>query len=359
LRFLYLLYTRIKTLSYKSRPPTSIDVARLAGASQTTVSLVLTGRGDEARVSKATQQRVREAAATLNYVANRLARGLRSRATRAITVVIPSLENPFFAEVVGQAQEYGEEKGYSINVMVASSVEASRRVLGFLAGRSVDGVLLGVDSEPIYDLIKQLMGRGVACATLQATTHLPEDVPNISIDREGGGFLATNHLISLGHKRIGYITEYTDKAHGKYLGYRRALEATGLDIRDQWFATGKNTMAGGAEAMTSLFSQSGTDRPTALFAYNDLMAIGALRVLKEDGIRVPHDFAVVGFDGTSVGAFTNPALTTVSHHRNTVAIEVLFAMLENSKEVLSKYDVPISLTVRESCGASIGAFAKA
>jgi DNA-binding LacI/PurR family transcriptional regulator len=339
-------------LSYKLRPPTSIDVAKLAGASQTTVSLVLAGRGDAARVSKATQQRVREAAATLNYVANGLARGLRSRATRAITVVIPSLENPFFAEVVGQAQDYGEERGYSINVMVASSVEASRRVLSFLAGGSVDGVLLGVDSEPLYDLIKQLMRRGVACATLQASTHLPEEVPNISIDREGGGFLATNHLIGLGHKRIGYITELTDKAHGKYLGYRRALEAAGLDIRDQWFATGKNTMAGGADAMRSLFSQSGANRPTALFAYNDLMAIGALRVLKEDGIRVPHDFAVVGFDGTTIGAFTNPALTTVSHNRNSVAIEVLFAMLEESKEVLSMYDVPISLTIRESCGAS-------
>jgi DNA-binding LacI/PurR family transcriptional regulator len=346
-------------LSYKySRPPTSIDVARLAGASQTTVSLVLTGRGDTARLSKATQQRVMEAAAKLNYVPNRLARGLRSRATRAITVVVPSLQNPFFAEVVGQAQEYGDEKGYSVNVMVASSVESSRRVLSYLAGRSVDGVLLGVDSEPVYDLIKQLLGRGVACATLQAGANLPKEVPNISIDVEAGGALATNHLIGLGHTRIGYITEFTNRTHRKYLGYKRALEAKGFDLRDRWFATGKNTMAGGADAMASLLGQSGLDRPTAVFAYNDLMAIGALRVLKEAGIKVPHDFAVVGFDGTSVGAFTNPALTTVTHQRNAVAIEVLFSMLEHAKKILRKYEVPISLTIRESCGASIGAFAK-
>jgi DNA-binding LacI/PurR family transcriptional regulator len=346
-------------LSSKSRPPTSIDVARLAGSSQTTVSLVLAGRGDAARVSKATQQRVKEAAARLNYVPNGLAQGLRSRATRAISVVIPSLQNPFFAEVVGQAQEYGDEKGYSVNVMVANSVESLRRVLSYLAGRSVDGVLLGVDPEPVYDLIKQLLGRGVACATLQASANLPEGVPNISIDLEGGGFLATDHLIRLGHQRIGYITELTNKTHRKYLGYQRALETARLDIRGQWFATGKNTMGGGADAMASLLGQSRPDRPTAIFAYNDLMAIGALRVLKEAGIRVPLDFAVVGFDGTTVGAFTNPALTTVTHQRNAVAIEVLFSMLEQSNEVQSKYDVPISLTIRESCGASFGAFAKA
>jgi DNA-binding LacI/PurR family transcriptional regulator len=333
-------------------------VARLAGASQTTVSLVLTGRGDTARLSKATQQRVKEAAAKLNYVPNRLARGLRSRATRAITVVVPSLQNPFFAEVVGQAQEYGDEKGYSVNVMVASSVDSSTRVLNYLAGRSVDGVLLGVDSEPVYDLIKLLLRRGVACATLQAGANLPKEVPNISIDLVAGGALATNHLIGLGHTRIGYITEFTTKTHRKYLGYKKALEAKGLDLRDRWFATGKNTMAGGADAMASLLNQSGADRPTAVFAYNDLMAIGALRVLKEAGIKVPHDFAVVGFDGTSVGAFTNPTLTTVTHQRNAVAIEVLFSMLEHSKKILRKYDVPISLTIRESCGASIGAFAK-
>ena len=97
----------------------------------------------------------------------------------------------------------------------------------------------------------------MACATLQAGAHLPKEVPNISIDREGGGALATNHLIGLGHNGSVISRNYTNKTHGKYLGYKRALEAKGLDLRDQWFATGKNTMAGGADAMASLLGQSG------------------------------------------------------------------------------------------------------
>jgi DNA-binding LacI/PurR family transcriptional regulator len=179
-------------------------------------------------------------------------------------------------------------------------------------------------------------------------------VPNISIDVEGGGLLAVNHLIGLGHRRIAYISEYATKTQGKYLGYRRAMAEAGLPINDDWFATGPNTMVGGAQATASLLGFSEADRPTAIFAYNDLMAIGALRVLKEAGVRVPQDVAVVGFDGTSVGAFTNPALTTITHKRNTVAIEVLFSLLDGSAEVHSNYQVPISLAVRESCGASIG-----
>ncbi len=345
-------------MAVKGRPPTSIDVARLAGASQTTVSLVLAGRGDQSRVSKSMQKRVMEAAETLNYVPNRLARSLRSKATNAVTVVIPSLENPFFAEVVGQAQIYADERGYTINVMVANSIEAERRVLSYLAGGSVDGVLLAAQPGPVQDLIQQLIERGVACVLLQAAEELPFEIPNISIDLEGGGLLATNHLIGLGHKRIAYITEHDDRKHGKYVGYARALQEAGLDVRDQWIATGRNTMAGGADAMVKLLERTGSDRPTAIVAYNDLMAIGALRVLKEAGIRVPEDFAVVGFDGTAFGAYTNPALTTITHRRHAVAVEVLFALLEKNGEVLPNYQVPISLAIRESCGASINARAK-
>jgi DNA-binding LacI/PurR family transcriptional regulator len=337
----------------KFRAATSFDVARLAGASQTTVSLVLGGRGDAGRVSKATQKRVVEAAERLNYVPNRLARDLRRRATQAITIVVPSLQNPFFAEVVGQAQLLADARGYSVNVMVASSPEAERRVLSYLAGGSVDGVMLGVSPEPVADLIRQLIGRGVTCVMAQAGAAVP-GVPNISIDLEYGGFLATDHLIRLGHRRIAYITD-VDTRTLKYLGYKRALEGAGIAVEGELFALGANTMSGGAVATSILLERfSQADRPTAIFAYNDLMAIGALRVLREAGLRVPQDVAVVGFDGTSLGAFTNPALTTVSHTRNAVVVEVLFKLLEKSADVEEKYEVPITLAVRESCGASIG-----
>jgi DNA-binding LacI/PurR family transcriptional regulator len=317
--------------------------------------LVLAGRGDVARVSKATQERVLKAAEALHYVPNRLAQGLRSRATQAITVVLPGLQNPYFAEVVNRAQEFADERGYSVNVMVANSPEAERRVLGYLAGGSVDGVLLGVNPEPVADLIEQLIRRDVTCVMLQASDDLPFDLPNISIDLEGGGFLATNHLIALGHQKIAYMTSESDApAHPKYLGYRRALEAASIDPQADWLAAGRNSMAGGAEAAALLLARGEAERPTAIVAYNDLMAIGALRVLREAGLRVPQDMALVGFDGTAVGAFTNPALTTVAHQRNAVAIEVLFSILEKGAQAPRNVRVPITLAVRESCGASLG-----
>jgi LacI family transcriptional regulator len=340
-------------MTEKSRTPTSLDVARLAGASQTTVSLVLRGRGDASRVSKPTQERVFEAARTLNYVPNRLARGLRNQATQAITVVVPSLQNPFFAEVVSQTQAEADERGFSVNVMVANSPTRVRQVLSYLAGGSVDGVLLGVDPDSVSDQIEALAARGVSCVIIQAGGHLPSNIPNISIDVEGGGFMATQHLISLGHRRIGYVTELDNKTHKKYLGFRRALDGAGLEARDAWFAVGRNTMSGGAEATQLLLSQSGAERPTAIFAYNDLMAIGALRVLRQNGLRVPEDVAVVGFDGTSIGAFTNPSLTTISHERNALAVEVLFGLIMKRDLSHTRYDVPISLTIRESCGSSV------
>jgi DNA-binding LacI/PurR family transcriptional regulator len=335
-------------VSERIRPITSLDVARLAGVSQPTVSLVLSGRAEKARVSADTTRRVLAAAADLQYVPNRLAQSLRNRSTRAITVVLPSLENPFFSEVVSAVQTRAEADGYTLNVMVANSDDAERRVLAYLAGGSVDAVLLAASTGPVADLLRKLVSNGVVCVVLQGESLDPA-IPTIRVDLEEGGYLATRHLISLGHRHIGHVTEPSLISGEKIAGYRRALAEAGISFRKNQIFVGENNMAGGAAAVRNLLDSS-KKLPTAIFAQNDLMAVGAIRVLKARGIQVPKDMALVGFDGTALARFTTPSLTTVSHKKNAVAVEVLFKLLKGDDEAVGSQTVPMNLTVRESCG---------
>jgi DNA-binding LacI/PurR family transcriptional regulator len=335
-------------VSERTRPITSLDVARLAGVSQPTVSLVMSGQAEKARVSADTKRRVLAAAADLQYVPNRLAQSLRNRSTRAITVVLPGLQNPFFSEVVSAVQIRAEAEGYTLNVMVANSDEAERRVLAYLAGGSVDAVLLAASTGPVAGLLRKLVSNGVVCVVLQGESLDPA-IPTIRVDLEAGGYLATRHLISLGHRHIAHVTEPSFIFGEKVAGYRRALAEAGISFRKNQIFLGENNMAGGATAVRKLLDSSKT-LPTAIFAQNDLMAVGAIRVLQERGLQIPKDMALVGFDGTALGCFTTPSLTTVSHKKNAVAVEVLFSLLKGDGEAVASQTVPMNLTVRESCG---------
>jgi DNA-binding LacI/PurR family transcriptional regulator len=333
--------------------PTSADVARLAGVSPATISLVLNGRASKVRISNETRDRVLSAAAQLGYTPNHAARSLRQRRTNIITFVLPTLDNPYFSDVVRAAQTAAQQHGYAVSVIPAKMKPGEFHALSFLQGAAFDGIIVAGRENCTATELRQLAARGVAVVVLQE--HSPDPaIQSVSVDLEAGGYMATRHLIDLGHRRIAHVTERLHEPgtrRDRIDGYRRALEEAGLPFDSSLVLTAENTMAGGSKATEQLLDLA--QRPTAAFMYNDQMAVGALHALRVHGLAVPDEFAVVGFDGVAIGQFTAPTLTTIDHPREELgrlAIEVLTSVLEKRPFDVTEHVLPVKLVVRESCG---------
>jgi DNA-binding LacI/PurR family transcriptional regulator len=335
---------------------TSRDVARHAGVSQATVSIVLNGTTTPIRVSSATRLRVLAAASLLGYVPNHAAQSLRRRRTRSITFINPSPENAYFAEVVASAQAAAEKAGYSISVAAIPTRDAALQILAHLNAGTSDGVIVGSRDPRVLAELAPAIRRGLAVVALQYDAPDPE-VSVVRTDRQAGGYLATRHLLSLGHRRIGHLMDaaaYARRPTERTAGYRQALTEAGLESHPELIVAGGNTVAGGDSAVRELLKRS-SERPTAVFAFNDQMAIGALHALRTSGLRVPEDVAVVGFDGIGLGAFTTPELTTVEQPRAEVgerAVQMVLDSLDTESSSPTQVTLPVRLVVRESCGAS-------
>ena len=329
------------------RASTSEDVARLAGVSRPTVSLVLSGRGDRIRVAAATQQRVFSAAEALGYVPNFAARSLRTRRSRVITVIAPSLENPFFAEVIGAVKDAATARKYSTNVVIARNGREEASAIAHVLAGSADAVVIATHFAGNLDALRQLAKRRIPSVVLQQVgAGFP--IPSVAVDLEMGGYVATRHLIGLGHRRIAHVTPPGAGA-GRRDGYLRALREADIAPDPALIVETPNTLAGGSEAASALLAKPAT-APTAVFAYNDQLAFGLLHGARRSAIRVPDDLAVVGFDNTVSAAFSNPELTTVAHERNRLTVEMLFALLDGAAVASLRQVVPVALVVRESCG---------
>lgn len=330
-------------------------MARHAGVSQATVSIVLNSTATAIRVSPATRSRVQAIADLLGYVPNHAAQSLRRKRTRSVTFINPSPENPHFAEVVAGAQMVAESAGYSVSVANVPTREAAVHILAQLNAGASDGVIVGSRDPRVLAELAPAIRRGLAVVALQSDGDEP-GVAVVRTDREKGGYTATRHLIELGHTRIAHIMDpaaYARRPAERTAGYWRALREAGIQFESDWIVRGTNTVAGGDASMRALLER-GSPRPTAVFAFNDQVAIGALHALRTLGLRVPLDMAVVGFDGIELGAFTTPELTTIEQPRNDLgqrAVELLFAMLDGEPSIPTHVTLPVRLVVRESCGA--------
>ncbi len=340
--------------SVTKRAPTSADVARLAGVSQTTVSQVLNGKAGVTRISPDTRDKVIEAARQLGYTPNHAARSLRERRTKLIALILPTIDNPYFSDVVNAAQEAARESGYAVAVIPIRAGEEFR-VSSLLQGAACDGIIVAGHDNCSSPELNLLRARGLAVAVLQEESPDPA-ISSISVDLAEGGYLATRHLVGLGHRRIGHVTERLRPAaegRSRMDGYRRALEEAGIPFDGDLVVVTENSMGGGAAALDRLLLAGG-ERPTAAFVYNDQLAVGVLSQLRARGLRVPGDFAVVGFDGLAIGAFTAPPLTTVDSPRGALgrlAAQTLIRAIEEGAAVGEAHRLPVRLMVRGSCGA--------
>ncbi|HET9986085.1 MAG TPA: LacI family DNA-binding transcriptional regulator [Longimicrobiales bacterium] len=333
-----------------SRSVTIKDVARGAGVSVATVSRVL---NDSGPVREATRRRVWEVASSLRYTPNEAARSLITRSTRTLGVVLPDLHGEFFSEVIRGIDQRAQQERFHLLVSGSHNerqeIEAALRAMR----RRVDGLVLmspdidaaGLEANLPHNLPLVLLN----CA-IGATA-----VPTITIDNFGGATAMVRHLVGLGHRRIGFIAGPARNydAAERLRGYREAMREAGLDPAGSE-EPGDFTESGGHRGAARLLARPA--RPTAIFAANDAMAVGAMSALREAGVSIPDDVAVAGFDDIPIARYLSPALTSVHvpiAELGARAVERLFSALAGRAERARRPEVlGTRLVVRRSCGAS-------
>ena len=324
------------------REATLHDVARAVGVSSRTVSRVV---NNESGFSEATRAKVMEAVDSLGYRPNLLARSLIRGRSATIGLVTTTMTDPFFAELADGVQAAARTVGLT---MYFSSTDGDptrqREVLESLRSHAVDGIIIfpapGTEAE-----IAEVCAR-TRVPTVVIDHHVVGPyVRSVASDIEGGAHLAVNHLRNQGRERIGMIAATESSLRRREAGYRRALAADA----PARIARGRATAEGGMEATAELLAAS--PDVDAIFAYNDLMAMGAIRTLTDHGRAVPDDIAVVGFDDIQVSAMVTPSLTTVHLDRERLgqrALEHLMALRDAPEAEEPPTTLPVELIQRES-----------
>lgn len=341
-----------------TKRPTSHDVARLAGVSRTTVSLVL-NEVPGIRISPETRQRVQEAARILNYYPDVTGRRLVNGRTHTIALVWHrgpdrSYRDAFLPGLLQGITDSARRYGYYVLFRPMGPDEPDDRYVELARGRHTDGLILsGPRSDDPHLLALHQDG-----FPLVLHGQLPgTEIPSVDVDNVQGAMAAVEHLISLGHQRIGMITNaplaYT-ASQQRLEGYRKALEGAGLPYDERLIQQGNFSEESGQGAMEVLLTLP--EPPTAVFVASDMVAMGALRTIRQWALRVPEDIAVVGFDDITAARFITPALTTVqvpTFGLGWAAAELLIRIIEqdNPHEVHVLLDT--ELVVRESSGVAI------
>jgi LacI family transcriptional regulator len=312
------------------------DVAGVAGVSIATVSRVLNGRPD---VAPATRDMVLQAVRELRFTAARSARSLSGGRTHAVGVTLPMVEAEYFSRILAGAIE--ELYEHDLQVVLAPTLhlrERAKTVLGQLTSGTTDGAVL-IMPEQSRDELDALLRSGYPFVIADPLEILHEGIPTVSSTNAHGGRLATEHLLSLGHRRIGVVTGIPDwlASLERLNGYRAALAAAGIAPDPSLVVEADWVFAGGEAAASVLLD--GPDPPTAIFAFNDNMAVGVLRAAQARGLRIPEDISVVGFDDLDHAATVTPALTTVSQplgEMGRVAVSLLIRLLEREPQPIPR-----------------------
>jgi LacI family transcriptional regulator len=327
------------------------EVAKTAGVSTATVSRVLNKVG---RVDEETRRRVQEAAKELNYVPNALGRSLSTRRTEALGMLLPDLYGEFFSDVIRGADETAQHHRYHLLVSSAhNNREKIAATLQMLRGR-VDGVVI--------------MSPHIDAQTLNA--NLPKNLPvvllncriqdgafnSINIDNFEGARRMVRHLAEHGHRKIAIIkgTEKNLDAEERLAGYLQAIREAGIDSSESIVMDGNFLDSSGYDAAKRILALS--PRPTAIFASNDSMAIGALSALREVGVSVPKEMALAGFDDIPIARYLSPALTSVHvpiSDLGAMAIQKLLHVMRAKDDIQLEHSLlPTTLAIRESCGCT-------
>lgn len=325
------------------------DVAMAAGVSRQTVSRAINNKGE---ISPSTRDKVMVAVRKLGYRPSRVAQSLATQQSRIIGFVLGDISNPFFPEIARGISDVARKKGYNVFLCnTDGDSEQELDTLQALADHAVDGIIF----YPSYNSTENLHIFADYFRPLVVINHLFQH-PNISqiiLDMPFGTELAVDYLVSKGHAAIGMLTGVQNPSPDdvrRIKGFHKALSAHGLNIVNNWIMPGEcPDFETGYTSARKLLSQN--SQITAIIAYNDLLALGALQACKELGKNVPADCAIVGFDDITWASRSTPALTTVGIDKYQVgqkSAERLFDMLDNPQANFPPINIDVELVIRES-----------
>ncbi len=322
-------------------------VAEKAGVSVNTASRAINNKPD---INEETKNRILKVAQKLGYIRNAAAVALRTKKTGTIGVVIADNSNPFYAEVLNGMEEAAREKNYHIILTnTQRNYKKEEEAINLLLTKRVDGLLI----TPVQDKdddIKNLIDANIPFIIVG------RDFKNIEVDaiyndEVKGGFLATEYLIKKGHKRIALIDGFLHKspAKGRSEGYKKALDKYRIPLDESLVSVGDINIEDGYERTKQMLKKN-LDF-TAIFAYNDMMAFGAMQAIKEKGLRIPEDIGLVGYDDIPFSSHISPALTTIRLKKQELGVEsvkLLFSRINGSRKKMKKIILDVELIIRET-----------
>jgi LacI family transcriptional regulator len=327
------------------------DVARVSGVSSMTVSRVI---NDSERVSPDTRRRVEQAIAELGYVPSRLARGLIRQKTGTLALIVPDVANPFFTLVVRGAEDVARRAGYRMILCdTRADLTIEREVIEEMLAHRVEGIVIAPVSDRSKGHLERLARFGVQFVLIDRTVSgIESDV--VVGDSAGGARRLVEHLISLGHRRIGFVSEADDvsTARDRREGYEAALAAAGLPLDPNLIVRLTADPAGGFDGMRRLLELE--EPPTAVFTVNNLVALGAIEAVRARGLEVPDDVAVVCFDDIEYASRLYPFLTVMAQPAETLGTLGTQLLVERIEDRAPKQRrvvvLPAQFVVRKSSG---------
>ncbi len=305
---------------------TIYDVAREAGVSMATVSRVVNGNPN---VKPTTRKKVLEAIERLGYRPNAVARGLASKKTTTVGVIIPDISSIFFAELARGIEDIATMYKYNI-ILCNSDQNKSKEIhlINTLLEKQVDGIVF-MGAHITEEHVEEFK-RSPVPIVLAATVDTNEIVPSVNIDYKQAVLDVINTLIENGHKHIGMVTGPLDdpiNGYQKFAGYREAIEKAGLPFREELVVIGDYSYDSGIDAMGAFLELE--EKPTAIFAATDEMALGIIHAAQDKGYSIPEDFEVIGFDNTRLAVMVRPTLSTV--------VQPIYDIGAVSMRLLTKY----------------------
>ncbi len=329
------------------------DVAKLANVSISTVSSVI---NNNKSVSDELKKRVEDAIKKLDYQTSPVARSLKNRKSGSIGVILPNIASIFFPQLLNGIENTAYKHGYSIIYFNShQNISKEKKYMEMLAQYFVEGIIVDSSADIkngsgyIRFLTDKIIQKhNIPVVSLERNLHTGS-IGSVTVDNEHGGYLVTRHLADLGHRSIAHITGHTGypMSLDRISGYRKALQEYGLDYNEGLIKNGDFSPLSGYNAMKELLNQG--VQFTGVFAGNDQEAIGAMKAIKEAGLKIPQDIAVAGFDDISVATLIEPALTSISFSKydmGAVAAESLIQSMRNPGLTPEHHILDIGLNIR-------------
>jgi DNA-binding LacI/PurR family transcriptional regulator len=345
------LKSRKRIVPKEKTRPNLLSVAHHAGVSPATVSRVL---NNTARVRESVRARVLASVKALGYEASSSSLHKALLRQNAFALVIPDILNPYFTEIVrGVQDEANGDKLMPLLLDTAEDPEREMEVLRILASQPVCGIIVCGSRVPLDDLAAIRSHFDTPLVLINRTLRMP-NVACIKVDLKNATYRATRHLLDLNHTRIAYLggPSKTETSLARRGGIETALTEANLTLQHEWCPVSFPDVDGGFQAMSALLALPPANRPTAVIAYNDLMALGVLHAVRANHLCVPEDISVIGIDNISMAAHSNPPLTTLSppkHRIGRMAMQMLQRMIDGHPPPEEGYTLmECPLIVRES-----------